>query len=251
MKYTHVATTPKLKSQMKHSRTREQHLITVPRLTRFTSFYFVAYKKFISFPSALKFHIVAAGFMKQSVTLLFMPEIKISSLRGAEDPNGTFRTRWGMEDKKRWAKTEIPGGRGTGENQLRNLNILFGTMFDVKWCGRNAVDLKTISQVKKLVYVNRSWIALPIRKRRYAVLPVETRGTSGRGEWNGKAAERLLSARICDARGNVRVNNSRSSSAPFFSVMGLRSDRHGGFKFIEYLRRLVSDTLSREIVSII
>lgn len=70
-------------------------------------------------------------------------------------------------------KMKIYGGKqnsrrnrvGRGKNQLRNLNILFGAMLYVKWCSRNGVDLKSKSQVKKLVYVNRSSTVLPIGTR--------------------------------------------------------------------------------------
>lgn len=67
-------------------------------------------------------------------------------------------------------------------NQLRNLNILFDAMFYVKWCSRNGVDPKSKSQVKKLVYVNRSSIVSPNWIARYTSLPLlhlKIRGNGG------------------------------------------------------------------------
>lgn len=76
----------------------------------------------------------------------------------------SFREKETEEWKWKFIKQNsagVPRGgreRRRRRNQSRNLNILFDAMFYVKWCSRNGVDPKSKSQVKKLVYVNRSSI---------------------------------------------------------------------------------------------
>lgn len=76
----------------------------------------------------------------------------------------SFREKEAEEWKWKFIKQNsagVPKGgreRRRRRNQSRNLNILFDAMFYVKWCSRNGVDPKSKSQVKKLVYVNRSSI---------------------------------------------------------------------------------------------
>ena len=76
----------------------------------------------------------------------------------------SFREKETEEWKWKFIKQNsagVPRGRRERRrrrNQSRNLNILFDAMFYVKWCSRNGVDPKSKSQVKKLVYVNRSSI---------------------------------------------------------------------------------------------